>query len=188
MRISDWSSDVCSSDLAGEVLGLAGTLGSGRSELLHAIFGADPAATGTVLLDGTPVGRWPDEAVAAGIALVPEDRASQGYVPLLTLAENIALPRATGLLLDAEADRVAADAAIARLAIKAPGAAALPGELSGGNAQKGVITKWVAATTRGLLLDEPTAGIDIGARTDILRLVRSLADDGLPVILVSSRS
>src|SRR3546814_19794628 len=113
MRISDWSSDVCSSDLAGEVLGLAGTLGSGRSELLHAIFGADPAATGTVLLDGTPVGRWPDEAVAAGIALVTEDRASQGYVPLLTLAENIALPRATGLLLDAEADRVAADAALA---------------------------------------------------------------------------
>src|SRR3546814_20785454 len=74
MRISDWSSDVCSSDLAGEVLGLAGTLGSGRSELLHAIFGADPAATGPVLLDGTPVGRWPDEAVAAGIALVPEDQ------------------------------------------------------------------------------------------------------------------
>src|SRR3546814_2096057 len=100
MRISDWSSDVCSSDLAGEVLGLAGTLGSGRSELLHAIFGADPAATGTVLLDGTPVGRWPDEAVAAGIALVPEDRASQGHVHLLTLAENIALPRATGLLPD----------------------------------------------------------------------------------------
>src|SRR3546814_1615614 len=81
---------------AGEVLGLAGTLGSGRSELLHAIFGADPAATGTVLLDGTPVGRWPAEAVAAGLALVPEDRASPGYVPLLTLAEHIAFPRASG--------------------------------------------------------------------------------------------
>ncbi|MCM8730538.1 sugar ABC transporter ATP-binding protein [Hephaestia sp. GCM10023244] len=171
---------------AGEILGLAGTLGSGRSELLHAIFGADPAATGAVLLDGAPVGRWPDEAVAAGIALVPEDRASQGYVPLLTLAENIALPHATGLLFDVEADRVAAEAAIERLAIKTPGADALPGELSGGNAQKVVIAKWLAPTTRVLLLDEPTAGIDIGARTDILRLVRTLADDGLPVILVSS--
>src|SRR3546814_18997403 len=105
MRISDWSSDVCSSDLAGEVLGLAGTLGSGRSELLHAIFGADPAATGTVLLDGTPVGRWPDEAVAAGIALVPEDRASQGYVPWLTLAEHIPFPRPPGSFLDADDGR-----------------------------------------------------------------------------------
>lgn len=171
---------------AGEILGIAGMLGSGRSELLHAIFGADPEASGTVLLDGRPVGRWPDEAVAAGIALVPEDRAKQGYVPGLTLAENIALPRASGLLLDGERDRADADAAIARLAIKAPGADALPTELSGGNAQKVVIAKWLVPGTRVLLLDEPTAGIDIGARTDILRLVRESADAGLPVILVSS--
>lgn len=171
---------------AGEILGIAGVLGSGRSELLHAIFGADPAASGAVLLDGKPVGRWPDEAVAAGIALVPEDRATQGYAPNLTLAENIALPRAPGLLLDGARDRAVADAAIARLAIKAPGPDALPIELSGGNAQKIVIAKWLVPGTRVLLLDEPTAGIDIGARTDILRLIRESADGGLPVILVSS--
>ncbi len=171
---------------AGEILGLVGTLGSGRSELLHAIFGADRQATGTVLLDGAPVGRWTDEAVAAGIALVPEDRAAQGYIPALTLAENIALPRAAGILLDDAADTAAAQAAIERLAIKAPGPDALPGELSGGNAQKVVIAKWLSPDTRVLLLDEPTAGIDIGARTDILRLIRTLADEGLPVILVSS--
>ncbi|WP_213981010.1 sugar ABC transporter ATP-binding protein [Sphingomonas sp. dw_22] len=171
---------------AGEILGLVGTLGSGRSELLHAIFGADRQTTGTVLLDGALVGRWTDEAVAAGIALVPEDRAAQGYIPALTLAENIALPRAAGILLDDAADTAAAQAAIERLAIKAPGPDALPGELSGGNAQKVVIAKWLSPDTRVLLLDEPTAGIDIGARTDILRLIRTLADEGLPVILVSS--
>jgi ribose transport system ATP-binding protein len=171
---------------AGEILGVAGMLGSGRSELLHAIFGADRAASGNVLLDGKPVGRWTDEAVAAGLALVPEDRSAQGYVPGLTLAENVALPRASGHLLDRAHDRAAADAAIARLAIKAPGPDALPSELSGGNAQKMVIAKWLVPGTRVLLLDEPTAGIDVGARTDILRLIRECADAGLPVILVSS--
>ncbi len=171
---------------AGEILGLAGMLGSGRSELLHAIFGADPHATGTVMLDGAAVGRWPDEAVAAGIALVPEDRATQGFAPQLSVAANIALPHADAWLIDADAERTAAQAAIARLAIKAPGPDALPTELSGGNAQKMVIAKWLRPSTRVLLLDEPTAGIDIGARTDILRLIRELADDGLAVILVSS--
>ncbi|MEO1969314.1 MAG: sugar ABC transporter ATP-binding protein [Sphingomonadaceae bacterium] len=175
----------------GEVLGIAGTLGSGRSELLHAIFGSDPAASGEIRLDGQVIGRYPDEAVAAGIALVPEDRSAQGYVPQLSLAQNIGLAalgqrRTHSLLLDENAERASATTAIERLAIKAPGPDALVTELSGGNAQKAVIAKWLTPETRVLLLDEPTAGIDIGARTDILRLVRQLADDGLPVILVSS--
>ena len=171
---------------AGEILGIAGVLGSGRSELLHAIFGADARASGEVLLDGAAVGRSPDQAIAAGIALVPEDRAAQGYVPQLTLAENIALPVGGGLMLDAEAERARARAAIDRLAIKTPGPDAHPADLSGGNAQKVVIAKWLTPNVRVLLLDEPTAGIDIGARTEILRLIRALADDGLAVILVSS--
>jgi len=170
---------------SGEIIGIAGTLGSGRSELLQAIFGADPKATGSVTLDGVPVGRFPDETVRAGLALVPEDRATQGYVPQFTLAENIALVR-RGPFINSAAEHAAAEAAIDRLAIKAPGPDALVTELSGGNAQKAVLAKWLTPATRVLLLDEPTAGIDIGARTDILRLVRSLADDGLPVILVSS--
>jgi ribose transport system ATP-binding protein len=170
---------------AGEIIGIAGMLGSGRSELLHAIFGADEGARGTVLLNGTPVGRSPEEAVAAGIALVPEDRGTQGFVPAMTIAENIALPR-NGLAISRARERKAAAAAIERLAIKASGPEALVSELSGGNAQKVVIAKWLTPETRVLLLDEPTAGIDIGARTDILRLIRGLADQGLPVLLVSS--
>lgn len=170
----------------GEIIGIAGLLGSGRSELLHAIFGADRQASGIVQLDGKPVARRTDEAVMAGLALVPEDRASQGYVPLLSIADNIALSDDSGPLKPGEHERMAAQSAIGQLGIKARDADALPTELSGGNAQKVVIAKWLKPRTRVLMLDEPTAGIDIGARTDILRLIRDLADDGLPVLLVSS--
>lgn len=171
---------------AGEIVGLAGLLGSGRSELLHAIFGADRQARGTVRLNGAPVPRRTDEAVMAGLALVPEDRGKQGYVPLLNLADNIALSDDHGLMQAPARERTEAEVAIGRLAIKTRDSDALPTELSGGNAQKVVIAKWLKDRTRLLMLDEPTAGIDIGARTDILRLVRQLADDGLPVLLVSS--
>ena len=139
-----------------------------------------------VLLNGVPVPRRTEEAVIAGLALVPEDRAGQGYVPLLSISDNIALGDDLALLQAPARERAEADAAIARLAIKTPDADALPTQLSGGNAQKVVIARWLKPRTRVLMLDEPTAGIDIGARTDILRLVRTLADDGLPVLLVSS--
>ncbi|WP_336969186.1 sugar ABC transporter ATP-binding protein [Sphingobium aromaticiconvertens] len=171
---------------AGEIIGLAGLLGSGRSELLHAIFGADRDATGTVLVDKQSVLHRTDEAVAAGLALVPEDRAKQGYVPLLSLADNIALADPGGFIKPSRDERAHAAEAVAQLAIRAKDIDALPTDLSGGNAQKVVIAKWLKPRTRVLMLDEPTAGIDIGARTDILRLIRSLADDGLPVLLVSS--
>jgi ribose transport system ATP-binding protein len=180
-RLAATTLNVC----AGEIVGVAGMLGSGRSELLHAIFGADPAARGEITLAGRHVGLFTDEAVAAGIALVPEDRARQGFVPTMTIAENIALPR-RGRLLDRAAETEAASVAIERLAIKADGPDALVSELSGGNAQKVVLAKWLTPETRVLLLDEPTAGIDIGARIDILRTVRGLADEGLAVLLVSS--
>jgi ribose transport system ATP-binding protein len=176
---------------AGEILGLAGMLGAGRSELLHAIYGSDPDARGTVMLDGRRVRPFVDEAVAAGIALVPEDRAAQGYIPQLTLAGNLALARhsqrgETLALVDRAGEHARAAQAIGELAIKAPGPDALPGELSGGNAQKVVLAKWLTPRTRLLLLDEPTAGIDIGARTEILRLVQRLSEQDLPVIIVSS--
>jgi ribose transport system ATP-binding protein len=176
---------------AGEVVGLAGMLGSGRSELLHAIFGADDAATGSVVLAGAPVGRTPGEAVAAGVALVPEDRVAQGYVPQLPLWQNVSLPHLVhhatlGLIpRRAEEQRIAAEA-VDTLSIRTPDIDALVPDLSGGNAQKVTIAKWLSPETRLLLLDEPTAGIDIGARTDILRLIRRLAADGLPVIIASS--
>lgn len=176
---------------AGEVVGLAGMLGSGRSELLHAIFGDDSLATGTVTLDGRPVGRSPGEAVSAGLALVPEDRAAQGFVPQMPLWQNMTLPhlqrRSTFCLFPRPAEeRAEAQRAIRRLSIRASGPDALPSELSGGNAQKVTIAKWLTPYTKLLLLDEPTAGIDIAARTEILKLIRSLAGGGLPVIIASS--
>jgi ribose transport system ATP-binding protein len=117
---------------------------------------------------------------------VPEDRKRQGYVAGMSIVDNIALPRSDRWLIDRKADRDAADAAIATLGIKAGGADAAIETLSGGNAQKVVIGKWLGDDTRVLLLDEPTAGIDIGARIEIMHLVRDLADRGMAIVLVSS--
>ena len=176
---------------AGEVLGVAGLLGSGRSELLHAIFGADRHARGTVRLDGVPVARNPAAAVRAGIALVPEDRMQQGLVPEFEIWRNTTLPAldgvsAFGLLPDAAKERARGWEAIVRLSIKAASPEIKVNELSGGNAQKVTIAKWLFSDVRVFLLDEPTAGIDIGAKTDVLRLVRELAAAGKAVIIVSS--
>lgn len=176
---------------AGEVVGLAGFLGSGRSELLHAIFRADPRAQGTVRLHGKPVGHSTGAAVRAGIALVPEDRVRQGLVPGFEIWKNITLPRLAdvswGRLFPQRDNEVArGEAGIRRLSIKAPDAEALVTELSGGNAQKVTVARWLFGRTTLLLLDEPTAGVDVGAKADILKLVRDLAADGLPVVIVSS--
>jgi ribose transport system ATP-binding protein len=176
---------------AGEVLGIAGFLGSGRSELLHAIFGADRAARGEVRLGGEAVARSPRAAVAAGVGLVPEDRQAQALVPQLSLGQNLTLAHLGRfarwrLFTRAGAERAAAQAAIARLGIKASGAAAPLAELSGGNAQKVSLARWLCGPVRLLLLDEPTAGVDIGAKAQILGLLRELAAAGLAVIWVSS--
>ena len=176
---------------AGEVLGIAGLLGSGRSELLHAIFGADPYATGEVAVAGRRIGRSTMSAVKAGIGLVPEDRARQGLVPLFELWRNTTLPALGGVswrgwlpVRHREIERGAE--AIRKLKIKAPSPDALVTELSGGNAQKVTIAKWLFSDVKVFLLDEPTAGIDIGAKTDILRLVRDLSAAGKTVVIVSS--
>jgi len=176
---------------AGEVLGIAGFLGSGRSELLHAVFGADRSARGEVRLQGRRVRRSPRAAVAAGIALVPEDRQKQALVPELPLAGNLTLAHLGrfarwGLFLRAGAETGAAVRAIARLGIRTAGAGAPVSELSGGNAQKVSIARWLCGPTRLLLLDEPTAGIDIGARAQILALMRELAAGGVAIVWVSS--
>ena len=176
---------------AGEVVGVAGFLGSGRSEWLHAIYGADPAATGTVRVRGVPVARSTGARVAAGIALVPEDRMRQGLVPGFEIWRNTSLPHLEGVSWhglvprrDAEIGR--AREAIARLGIKAQSPDVLVTELSGGNAQKVTVAKWLFGNAGVFLLDEPTAGIDVGAKADILALVRKLAGDGCGVIVVSS--
>ncbi|WP_232470959.1 sugar ABC transporter ATP-binding protein [Caballeronia hypogeia] len=176
---------------AGEVIGIAGLLGSGRSELLHAIFGADTAATGDVRVTGRPIRRSTGASVAAGVALVPEDRMRQGLVPLFEIWRNTTLPALEGVswrrwLPSRERETKRGEDAIRRLQIKAGSPDVLVTELSGGNAQKVTIAKWLFSDVKVFLLDEPTAGIDIGAKTDILLLVRELAAAGKAVIIVSS--
>jgi ribose transport system ATP-binding protein len=176
---------------AGEVVGVAGLLGSGRSELLHAIFGADPDATGEVLLEGRALAQSTAAAVKAGLALVPEDRMAQGLVPGFEIWRNTTLPALDGVsrgrwLPDRTQEQQRGAEAIRRLSIKANSPDILVTELSGGNAQKVTIAKWLFSDVKVFLLDEPTAGIDIGAKTDILLLVRELAAAGKAVIVVSS--
>ena len=182
--------DISFSVRAGEIFGIAGIVGAGRTELVRAIAGADPVASGTVTLDGKQIhaGR-PDEAIAAGIVLVPEDRKGQGVVLEHSLADNLALgntdrlaphgwmtPRATGAF---------AAALIRRLGVKGrPEQKA--GSLSGGNQQKVVIARWVARDPRVFILDEPTRGIDMGARAAIYEVIAGLAAKGMAVIVVSS--
>ena len=175
----------------GEVVGLAGLLGSGRTELLRALFGDDPQATGSVQVDGREVARSARAAVAAGMAYVPEDRAGQGYHAGLPLWKNISLTDLGRLsrrrVVPREDDeRARAEQAVADLGIKTAGVDALPGELSGGNAQKVVFAKWLYADTRVWLLDEPTAGVDVGAKADLLRLVGRFAAEGRAVLIACS--
>jgi ribose transport system ATP-binding protein len=176
---------------AGEVVGVAGLLGSGRSELLHAIFGADTDAAGDVLLRGKKLRRGTGAAVKAGIGLVPEDRNRQGLIPQFEIWRNTTLPAlenisAGGFVPDVEKERERGADAIKRLSIKAQSPDELVTELSGGNAQKVTIAKWLYSDVEIFLLDEPTAGIDIGAKADILVLTRKLASEGRAVIFVSS--
>ena len=180
----------------GEVLGLAGLVGAGRSELVRMIFGADRPDGGTMAIDGRPYApRSPAAAMQAGIGLVPEERRSEGLVLLKSIAFNIGLANpdklkaAPGIpVVSMRRRNTLAEEMIARLRVKAPGPDAPVGRLSGGNQQKVVIGKWLARAPRILILDEPTRGVDIGARAEIHRLVRELAASGMSVIVISSEA
>ncbi|MER6455235.1 sugar ABC transporter ATP-binding protein [Streptomyces sp900105245] len=175
----------------GEVVGLGGLLGSGRSETAKAIAGALPVDGGRVVVAGAPVraGSTP-AAIRAGISLLPEDRKTEGIVPGLSVRENIALAALPGLsrfglVDDARIDRVV-DTFMERLRIKASSPHQKVGELSGGNQQKVLLARWLALHPKVLLLDEPTRGIDVGAKAEVQALVDELADEGLAVLLISS--
>jgi ribose transport system ATP-binding protein len=176
---------------AGEILGLAGLMGSGRSELARAVFGIDPLTAGEIRLRGEPVRiRRPADAVEHGIVLVPEDRRTQGLVLDHSVERNLTLPMLRqlsrgGLLDDAEGAGIA-DRYVARLHIRTPSLAMPVRRLSGGNQQKVVLAKWLATEPDVLILDEPTVGVDIATRTEIAGLVRSLADQGRAVLVISS--
>ncbi|WP_431297900.1 sugar ABC transporter ATP-binding protein [Tabrizicola sp. BL-A-41-H6] len=175
----------------GEVLGLAGLLGSGRSALARVIAGIEPAVAGEIRIKGRPVQlRRPADAIAEGVALVPEARATQGIIPAHSVAENMVmavLGRITkGGLVDRTRAREITDEMIQRLSVKTASRDHAVSTLSGGNQQKVVIGKWLATDPDILILDEPTAGIDIGSKSEIIRLVRDLATAGKGVLVISS--
>ncbi|MDP3315836.1 MAG: sugar ABC transporter ATP-binding protein [Devosia sp.] len=186
-RVRDISFDL----RRGEILGIAGLVGSGRTEMALTIFGITPATAGSIELDGRVISiSSPRQARDLGIAYVPEDRGLQGLVRPMSIAQNVSmasLHRVTnGLFMRfAEEIRLAVDA-IARLGIRARGPEQVVGQLSGGNQQKVVLGKWLATNPRILIMDEPTRGIDVGAKSEIHALMGKLAQEGMAIVMISS--
>ena len=175
----------------GEILGLAGLMGSGRTELVNTLFGIDRAHAGSVEIDGKNVSiRNPGHAISLGLALIPEDRRAQGLVLEHSVQENLTLPLLDGLkgglLLSTQKIVERAREIIATFSIKVADQRMPVAKLSGGNQQKVVIGKWLGTDPSILMMDEPTAGVDIGTKQEILAMVREIADDGKAVILISS--
>lgn len=176
---------------AGEIVGLAGLVGAGRTEFARTLFGITPADHGTIMLHGKEVQiRTPREAVEHGIAYVPEDRRRHGVILDMSISANItmAVHRVlfpTGWLRFAAEREVALDY-MRRLAIKADAPEALGASLSGGNQQKVALARWLATKPQLLILDEPTQGVDVGAKAEIHKIIRALAKEGLAVLMISS--
>jgi rhamnose transport system ATP-binding protein len=175
----------------GEILGIAGLVGSGRTELALTIFGITPATSGEILVDGKPVViDGPRVARDLGIAYIPEDRGLQGLIRTQTLRENISLPvldrisRAT--IVNRRSEEKRAQEAIEHFGIRARGAEQIARQLSGGNQQKVVVAKWLGTEPTILIMDEPTRGIDVGAKAEIHALMGELARQGLGIIMISS--
>ncbi|QYO79059.1 sugar ABC transporter ATP-binding protein [Devosia salina] len=175
----------------GEIVGFAGLLGAGRTETAHVLFGMDRAQAGHMKMEGQVYDpRNPKDAIGAGLGFVTEDRKLEGIVPELSVADNLTLallPRISrrGVISERQ-QREVVDGFIKQLGIKCSGPAQKIRELSGGNQQKVLLARWLATHPRLLILDEPTRGIDVGAKGEIQRLIRKLADEGLAVLMISS--
>ncbi len=177
---------------AGEVLGIAGLVGSGRTETLRAIFSADKRDLGDVLINHKNLkGKSPREAVRAGIGFVPEDRKTQGVLLDQSVRHNMTLTDLKsvsgmgGIIRDRHEKKAVSDL-IELLGVKAESSESKAYTLSGGNQQKLVLAKWLFKTCKVVLLDEPTRGIDVGAKAEIYQLINDLAEKGIGVVLVSS--
>ncbi len=175
----------------GEILGIAGLVGSGRTELALTIFGITPATSGEIRVDGRPVViDSPRAARDLGIAYIPEDRGLQGLIRTQTLRENVSLPVLDRIswatIVDRRGEERRAREAIDRLGIRARGTEQIARQLSGGNQQKVVVAKWLGTEPRILIMDEPTRGIDVGAKAEIHALMSRLAQQGLGIIMISS--
>ena len=176
---------------AGEIVGMAGLVGAGRTELARILFGITPADAGEIVLNGETVSiRSPREAIARGIAYVPEDRRRHGVILEMPIAHNMTMaihPRLfPGTILRFEAESLLARDFIRDLGIKAYGPDAPGGSLSGGNQQKVSVARWLATKPKLLILDEPTQGVDVGAKSEIHKIIRGLAKEGLAVLMISS--
>jgi rhamnose transport system ATP-binding protein len=183
--------DVGFSVHAGEILGFAGLVGAGRSEIARVLFGIDRRDSGEVRLGGKPVDfASPSAAMHAGIAYLPEDRHQEGLVLDFSIAQNVTLPILPRLFprffVRASTEREVAREHSAQFNVRMTGVDQLVGSLSGGNQQKVVLAKWLASGPRVLILDEPTRGIDIGAKVEVHRIISELAASGLGIILISS--
>lgn len=177
---------------AGEVVGMAGLVGAGRTEMLQTVFGFTPALGGEILVDGEAQSiQSPYEAIRAGLALVPEDRKEQGLILDMSVRENISLAslkrdRIRGLFRDQAAEDRISKEMIDKMRVKTPSDRQIVQYLSGGNQQKVVLGKWLAMKPKVLLLDEPTRGIDVGAKQEIYMLMEQLAGEGVAILFVSS--
>ena len=183
--------DISFSVRSGEIVGLAGLVGAGRSEVARVLFGLDKADSGEVNLNGKRANfASPSEALGAGIAYVPEDRHLDGLVAGFSIAENVTLPILPRLFprffTNGSRERNLASGYAERLKVRATGVDSLVEALSGGNQQKVVLAKWLATNPRVLILDEPTRGVDIGAKVEVHRIISDLAASGLGIILISS--
>ncbi len=175
----------------GEILGFAGLIGAGRTELMQAIFGVTPAKAGRMLLSEVRYApKTPREAIDRGVYLAPEDRKHHGLVLRMSVAENSSLPNVATYArfgwLDRKTERRVADAGVKRLRTKTPSIKQAVGNLSGGNQQKVVLAKWLAMQPQILILDEPTRGIDVGAKAEIYQHMSELAGEGITILMVSS--
>ncbi|MGJ4949614.1 sugar ABC transporter ATP-binding protein [Bradyrhizobium sp. HKCCYLS20291] len=174
----------------GEIVGLCGLVGSGRTEVARAIFGADPVSAGEIIFDGRPITGEPDIAARRGIALIPESRKSEGLALLRSVSDNLVVSALKKLfpsgLYDPRGAQRTADGLIRQLRIATPTARQTVGLLSGGNQQKVVIGKWLAAGARLFIFDEPTRGIDVGAKSEIFALIDRLVAEGAAALMISS--
>ena len=175
----------------GEILGVAGLVGAGRSEIARAVFGVEPPIAGTISLDGSALHiHEPEDAIRHGVFLVPEDRRVAGLVLDFSVRENVSLPAlgryARHALVSGRLERQAVAAVCGQLQVKAASIEVKATTLSGGNQQKVVLAKWLALGPKVLMVDEPTRGIDVGAKAEIYRLLRGLAREGVAIVMISS--
>jgi ABC-type sugar transport system ATPase subunit len=183
--------DISFSLRAGEIVGMAGLIGAGRTELCHALFGIDDIDQGSVFVQGTRLAiRSPRDAVQAGLALIPEDRQHTGLATALPIGYNLTIANLGSVsrlgFLNHSAEKQLADDFIGRLRIRAVSARQLAGRLSGGNQQKVVIAKWLVCAARVFLFDEPTRGIDVGAKIEVFQMMDELARAGAAILMISS--